>query len=159
MSDRGNFKEKYQIYDERSVRMGKLIFLLLSLLIIVGIVISRTGNKRRNYHVAPSTLSEKNLGLALWLIGIPTAFIGSGLIWFTQKDKSEFINQQGKDYLNMRITYFIYSMVFNGLMGDSSTNKTLFLPIIIMIVFKIFGGLHALSGNRFIALLTIKIFK
>ncbi|UJS27851.1 DUF4870 domain-containing protein [Macrococcoides canis] len=154
----GNFKEKYQIYEERSVRMGKLIFLLLPILIIVGILISRSSNKRRNYHVAPSTLSEKNLDLALWLIGIPTAFIGSGLIWLTQKDKSEFINQQGKDYLNMWITYFIYSMIFNGFMGDSSTNKTLFLPIIIMIGIKIFGGLNALSGNRFIAPLSFRFF-
>ena len=56
-------------------------------------------------------------------------FIFPIVIWATSKDKSEFVNEQGKEVINFQISLFIYSIVL----------ALIAIPIILFTVFSAVG--------------------
>ncbi|TYA84286.1 DUF4870 domain-containing protein [Seonamhaeicola marinus] len=63
-------------------------------------------------------------------------FIGPLILWVTNKDKSEFIDNHGKQALNFQISILLYAIIFG----------TLTIPFFI---FKIFNGIDFIDFNGF----------
>ncbi|SEQ14899.1 hypothetical protein SAMN05421824_1290 [Hyunsoonleella jejuensis] len=63
-------------------------------------------------------------------------FLGPLILWTINKDKSEFIDQHGKQILNFQISIFLYAIILG----------TLTIPFFI---FKIFSGLDFIEFNGF----------
>ncbi|WP_234420417.1 MULTISPECIES: DUF4870 domain-containing protein [Staphylococcus] len=51
------------------------------------------------------------MAMLIWILNIFTGFIGPLIIWIMKKDESEYINRQGKNYLNFAISYTSYIIV------------------------------------------------
>lgn len=92
--------------------MGKLLA-VFGPVIIIGILLSWKYGKSKSitYTEFPDidTPKDRMIGEVIWLIGIPTAFIGRAILWMMYRDQSKFVDNIGKDYLNFWISYFIYS--------------------------------------------------
>lgn len=58
----------------------------------------------------PVPQEQRTMAMLLWLLNIFTGLIGPLIIWLIKKDESPFINQQGKNYWNYVISYFIYGI-------------------------------------------------
>jgi uncharacterized Tic20 family protein len=71
--------------------------------------------------------------LSIILLGI----IGPLIFWLIGKDKSAFIDDQGKEALNFSITGTLVGIVTCG------------LGILVMIVFAVIGGLAANKGETY----------
>jgi uncharacterized Tic20 family protein len=54
--------------------------------------------------VSAESPDAKTMGMLAHLLVIFTGFIGPLIIWLTKKDKSPFVNQQGKEALNWALT-------------------------------------------------------
>ena len=63
-------------------------------------------------------------------------FLGPLILWTINKDKSEFIDQHGKQILNFQISIFLYAIILG----------TLTIPFFI---FKIFSGMDFIDFNGF----------
>ncbi|WP_287237318.1 DUF4870 domain-containing protein [Staphylococcus sp.] len=55
--------------------------------------------------------NDKTMAMLIWILNIFTGFIGPLIIWIMKKDESEYINRQGKNYLNFAISYTSYIIV------------------------------------------------
>lgn len=92
-------------------------------------------------------LNERVFAAAIWVISFFTAFIGPILIWLIKKDDSEFINQHGKEYFNLLISYFIYyviaailSLIFIGVF-------IALILAVLQLVFTIIAAIKAFDGQ------------
>ena len=92
------------------------------------------------------------------------------IMWFTNKDKSEIINQHGKYILNWMISSFIYTLViifviFSLIFGNFSiliiigAFIMLAVAIICSIIFIIIGTINAYNGEIYKYPLTISFIK
>lgn len=63
-------------------------------------------------------------------------FIGPLILWTINKDKSEFVDQHGKQILNFQISIFLYAIILG----------TLTIPLFI---FKIFSGMDFIDFHGF----------
>lgn len=63
-------------------------------------------------------------------------FIGPIILWSANKDKSEFIDQNGKQAINFQISIFLYAMILG----------TISVPFFI---FKLFSGVNFIDFNGF----------
>ncbi|WP_396603291.1 DUF4870 domain-containing protein [Algibacter sp. R77976] len=63
-------------------------------------------------------------------------FIGPIVLWLANKDKSEFIDSNGKQIINFQISVFLYAIILG----------TLTIPFFI---FKIFNGIDFIDFNGF----------
>ncbi|MEM7725357.1 MAG: DUF4870 domain-containing protein [Cyanobacteria bacterium P01_A01_bin.45] len=85
--------------------------------------------------------------------------LGPLVIWLIYKDKSEYINAQGKEALNFQITIFIAAVV-SGILIFILIGFLL-LPIIGIahIVLSIMAGVKAMNGEMYKYPLTIRFLK
>ena len=51
------------------------------------------------------------MAMLIYLLGFVSGFIGPLIIWLVKKDDSKLIDQSGKSYLNMFISYMIWCAV------------------------------------------------
>ncbi|WP_115462425.1 DUF4870 domain-containing protein [Winogradskyella aurantiaca] len=63
-------------------------------------------------------------------------FIGPIVLWAANKDKSDFIDQNGKQAINFQISIFLYALILG----------TISVPFFI---FKLFGGIDFIDFNGF----------
>ena len=63
-------------------------------------------------------------------------FLGPILLWVTNKDKSEFVDEHGKQAINFQLSIFLYAIILG----------TLTIPFFI---FKIFSGIDFIDFNGF----------
>lgn len=75
--------------------------------------------------------------------------IGSLIIWLIYKDKSEYINAQGKESLNFQITVFIAVII--SIVLSFVLIGLLLLPIVGFgsIVLSIIAGIKAMNGEMY----------
>jgi len=63
-------------------------------------------------------------------------FLGPIILWIANKDKSEFIDNHGKQIINFQISIFIYAIIFGAL-------------TIPFFIFKLFNGINIFDFNGF----------
>lgn len=81
------------------------------------------------------------------------------VMWATNKDKSEHIDQHGKVILNWMISAFIYAIISFVLMFVVVGFVTFFALVIIGLVFTIIGAIKANEGTLWAYPLSIKFFR
>jgi uncharacterized Tic20 family protein len=79
---------------------------------------------------------DKNLAIIMWILNFFTSFIGPVLIWLMKKDESAYLNQQGKNCLNLIIFYSIYIVI-----------STILIPIVISAIFLLVIGIATVAYN------------
>jgi uncharacterized protein len=109
---------------------------------------------------APAPLSvadERMWGLFAHLSGIIFGFLGPLVIWLVQRERSVFVNDQGKEALNFQITLLI------GYLGSWVLTfvviGALILPLLVLasIVFSILGAVAAQRGERYRYPVTLRL--
>lgn len=117
-------------------------------------------NQSKNPHAFPNvSQNDKTIAMLIWILTIFTGFIGPLIIWLIKKDESEFINQQGKNYLNYAISYSVYLII--------SYILTLvligFIPLVVLsiagFVYTIIGIVTVNKGEDFVVPLTFELIK
>lgn len=94
---------------------------------------------------APSK-DDMNMALLMYILSIPTGVIAPLIIWFMKKEKSPFLDDQGKEVLNWCITLIIaYVACFILMFVVVGIFLMMALPIV-HIVFAILGALKAKDG-------------
>ncbi|MGI2312282.1 DUF4870 domain-containing protein [Staphylococcus cohnii] len=79
---------------------------------------------------------DKNWAIIMWILNFFTSFIGPVLIWLMKKDESAYLNQQGKNCLNLIIFYSIYIVI-----------STILIPIVISAIFLLVIGIATVAYN------------
>jgi uncharacterized Tic20 family protein len=103
--------------------------------------------------------SEKSMGMLIWILNIVTGFIGPLVIWLLKKDESDFIDKQGKNYINYAISYTIY-ILFSLLLTIIIIGYIpLFIFCVASFVYTIIGIVTVNKGEDFVVPLTIEVFK
>ena len=103
--------------------------------------------------------NEKTMGMLMWLLSLVTGFIAALVIWIMKKDESEYLNQQGKNYLNYAISYTIYGIASLVLTVVFIGYLTLFVVGIAGFVYTILAILAMNKGEDFVVPFTIEIIK
>lgn len=117
-------------------------------------------NQSKNPNAFPEvTQEEKTLGMLIWILNIFTNIVGPLILWAVKKDDSEYINQQGKNYINFAISYAIYGVGSLILMIVLIGYLTIFLVGIAALVYSILGIIATNKGEDFVVPFTIEIFK
>jgi len=86
--------------------------------------------------------NERTFGMLVHLLGIFTGFLGPLVIWLIKKDEMPFVDDQGKEALNLQITaLFVFMALFILLIMLSWLNSTfgLILGILLMLLWVAFG--------------------
>lgn len=99
------------------------------------------------------------MGMLMWLLSLVTGFIAALVIWIMKKDESEYLNQQGKNYLNYAISYTIYGIASLVLTVVLIGYLTLFIVGIAGFVYTILAILAMNKGEDFVVPFTIEIIK
>ncbi|MBN1231810.1 MAG: DUF4870 domain-containing protein [Candidatus Coatesbacteria bacterium] len=86
-------------------------------------------------------------GFAMYIFPAAGNIIGPLLVWLSQKDKSEFINQHGKAALNFQISFTIYYTI-TALLALFSFGILFFLPGIVWIFHTIYMILMAIKAKN-----------
>ncbi|MFW7415668.1 DUF4870 domain-containing protein [Demequina sp. SO4-18] len=92
-----------------------------------------------------SQSDEKTMGLLTHLSAIVLGFIGPLIFWLIYRERSAFLNDQGKEALNFNITVAIAYVVSYILMAVTF-GILFFLPFLVWIgalIFQILGGVAA----------------
>lgn len=107
----------------------------------------------------PVKQDEKTMAMLMWILNIFTGFIGPLVIWLIKKDESEYLNQQGKNYLNYAISYTIYIIGSLILTIVLIGYIPLFVLSIASFVYTIIGIISVNKGEDFVVPLTFEIIK
>src|SRR5262245_1316274 len=92
------------------------------------------------------TKDESNMGLLMYILAIPTGFIGPLIIWLMKKEGSAFLNDQGKEVLNWIITVIIAIVICVPLMFILIGFILYPLVMICHLVFTIIGAIKVSKG-------------
>ena len=100
----------------------------------------------------------KNMGMLCHLLGL-FGFIGPLIIWLIEKDKIEFVNEQGKSALNWQISLVIY--FFASWILALIVIGFVLMPVLVIlnIVFVVLASVKASNGESYIYPLSIKFLK
>jgi uncharacterized protein len=90
---------------------------------------------------------ERLIAAAIYVISFFTAFIGPLVIWLVKKDDSDFIDQNGREYLNFIISYGIYSVISGILTFILIGFFMLAIIGILTLVFTIIAAIKAYEGK------------
>jgi uncharacterized protein len=88
-------------------------------------------------------------------------FLGPLIIWLVRKDKSSFVDDQGKEALNFQINLLIHALVIGVIaIVTCGFGALLFIPwAVYALVMPILAGLQANKGERYRYPLTWRIIK
>ncbi|SCS69070.1 DUF4870 domain-containing protein [Staphylococcus caeli] len=103
--------------------------------------------------------NDKTMAMLIWILNIFTGFIGPLIIWLMKKDESEYLNKQGKNYLNYAISYSIYIIASLILTIILIGYIPLFILSVAGFVYAIIGIITVNKGEDFVVPLTIEIIK
>ncbi|MCJ1655762.1 DUF4870 domain-containing protein [Staphylococcus sp. NRL 16/872] len=119
------------------------------------------------------------MSMLIFLLGFFTSIIGPIIIWAIKRNEARLIDQAGKNYFNMIISYFIWNVVLGLLfipiflgfaLNIDSLSIFLGLLVIILalaifvisilyIIFHIVACVKYFSGNEYVVPLSIRFFK
>lgn len=119
------------------------------------------------------------MAMLIYLLGFVSGFIGPLIIWLVKKDDSKLIDQSGKSYLNMFISYMIwcavpvvimmFSLIFYMPFDPTSGLISIFIFLLLNLVilgllitfsvFNIIGCVKYYQGAYYQAPLSIRFFK
>ncbi|AMG62308.1 DUF4870 domain-containing protein [Staphylococcus lugdunensis] len=119
------------------------------------------------------------MAMLIYLLGFVSGFIGPLIIWLVKKDDSKLIDQSGKSYLNMFISYMIwcavpvvimiFSLIFYMPFDPTSGLISIFIFLLLNLVilgllitfsvFNIIGCVKYYQGTYYQAPLSIRFFK
>ena len=85
--------------------------------------------------------------------------IGPLVIWLIKKDRSQFVNEQGKEALNFQISIIIYSIVATILSLIVIGIFLLIAILVVWIIFVILASVKAHEGKSYRYPLTIRFIK
>ncbi len=99
------------------------------------------------------------MALLVYLLAIPTGFIGPLILWLIKKDQSRFLDDQGKEVLNWSITLHIAQVACGVLMFAVIGMFLLPLVMVVHVVFTILGALKANQGVAYRYPFAIRLLK
>lgn len=119
------------------------------------------------------------MAMLIYLLGFVSGFIVPLIIWLVKKDDSKLIDQSGKSYLNMFISYMIwcavpvvimmFSLIFYMPFDPTSGLISIFIFLLLNLVilgllitfsvFNIIGCVKYYQGTYYQAPLSIRFFK
>jgi len=103
--------------------------------------------------------NARNMALLCHLLGLLTCFLGPLIIWLIEKDKHDYINQQGKEALNFQITVMIASFAA-GILSFACIGLLLFPVIgILDLVFCIMACIKSSKGEDYRYPISIRLVK
>lgn len=95
------------------------------------------------------TDEERTLAMLIFLISFFTSVLGSLIIWLIKRKESAYIDHYGREYFNMTISYFIYTII-------SALSLFILIGFILLpavgiaaIVFTIIGAVKAYGGEYY----------
>lgn len=104
------------------------------------------------------TQEEKTLAMLIFLLSFVTTIVAPLIIWLTKYKESQYIDHYGREYFNMVISYFIYSLV-SGLSIFLLIGIILFPAVVVMgFVFTIIAAIKAYEGEYYRIPFIIRIF-
>jgi uncharacterized Tic20 family protein len=103
------------------------------------------------YIISPPAAStdERTMGMLCHLLGIFTWFLGPLIIWLIHKDKSQFVNQHGKEALNFNINMLVAQIIVYGgglifALATCGVGFLLIYPLLLgILVYKVTLGILA----------------
>lgn len=109
----------------------------------------------------PATDDEKTMAMLAHMLGIVVGFVGPLIIWLIKREESKFVDDQGKEALNLQLTILIgWVVVFFLSVVTCGIGGILGLPLfVVVIVFCIIGGLKAKEGVLYRYPLNIRMIK
>jgi uncharacterized Tic20 family protein len=111
-------------------------------------------SRRRN----PATSEDRQMALFAHVGGALLGFLVPLIIWLIKKDKSPFVDDQGKEALNFQITV-ILAHVIGGLTICFTFGLLNMAVYVVNLVFGIIGGVEANKGKVYRYPLTIRFIK
>ncbi|PNZ65992.1 DUF4870 domain-containing protein [Staphylococcus croceilyticus] len=137
-----------------------------------------------NYQPNQQIINDNNddarlMSMLIFLLGFFTSIIGPIILWAIKRNEARLIDQAGKNYFNMVISYFIWNIVVGILFipifaGFAINNDTLsiFLGLLVVIlfialfvlsilyfIFHIVACVKYFGGKEYVVPLSIRIFK
>ncbi|NLI67801.1 MAG: DUF4870 domain-containing protein [Bacilli bacterium] len=95
------------------------------------------------------TDEERTLAMLIFLISFFTSVLGPLIIWLIKRKESAYIDHYGREYFNMTISYFIYTII-------SALSLFILIGFILLpavgiaaIVFTIIGAVKAYGGEYY----------
>lgn len=95
------------------------------------------------------TDEERTLAMLIFLISFFTSVLGPLIIWLMKRKESAYIDHYGREYFNMTISYFIYTII-------SALSLFILIGFILLpavgiaaIVFTIIGAVKAYGGEYY----------
>ena len=107
------------------------------------------------------TSDDRTMAMLAHLLGIVTWFVGPLIIWLVKKDKSRFVDDQGKEAINFQITIgiaYIIAMIPTCITMGMLACLTI-LPWVASVVFSIIAGLAANKGEVYRYPVSIRLIK
>lgn len=87
------------------------------------------------------------MGMLVHILGIFTGFLGPLIIWLVKKDASPFVDDQGKDTLNFKLSMLIWYLSI-GVLTCLTLGFAGLLIFPAIVVELVFGILAAVATNR-----------
>ncbi|GIG55480.1 DUF4870 domain-containing protein [Demequina activiva] len=94
-----------------------------------------------------SESDERTMGLLTHLSAILIGFIGPLIFWLIYRERSAFLNDQGKEALNFNITVAI-AYVVAWILTTVTLGILFFLPFLVWIVALIFQIMGGIAANK-----------
>lgn len=111
-----------------------------------------------NFETASSI--EKRLSMLMYILGFLTWVIGPVILFLLFRQQSSYFKNRSKDFFNFQISYLIYLVVLIFFSGDMPFLILFIIVLSIMMhVFYIIGAVKMEKGKKYIAPLSIRLFK
>lgn len=111
-----------------------------------------------NFETASSI--EKRLSMLMYILGFLTWVIGPVILFLLFRQQSSYFKKRSKDFFNFQISYLIYLVVLIFFSGDMPFLILFIIVLSIMMhVFYIIGAVKMEKGKKYIAPLSIRLFK
>ena len=113
-------------------------------------------------YAGPATSKDdQNLGVLTHILGILTGFLGPLIIWLVKKEESPFVDDQGKETLNFKLTMLIVYLAFGAFACITLGFGAILipLPLIYEVIIGIVAALASSKGEAYRYPMTIRLVK
>jgi len=107
----------------------------------------------------PSSKEDRTFAMIIHLTGITCTFILPLILWLIKKDKSEFINDQGKEALNFNISAFVVAFVLAIIAGIIHLAILSQLFWLVIVALSVIAGMKANAGIAYRHKYTFRLIK
>lgn len=92
---------------------------------------------------------DKIIAALIYIISFFTAFIGPLIIWLLKKNSSSFVDFHGREYLNLFISYTVYTIIATILVIIFVGGILLAVIGVALTVLTIIGAVKAFLGEKY----------